>query len=243
MVFDVRGKVALVTGANRGIGKAIVETLLDRGAAKVYAAVRDASSATPLVEAHGEKVVPVRIDLNEPATITEAAAAAGDVQLVVNNAGILKTASALDPKAIEALQAEIEVNVYGLIRMAQAFAPVLKESGGGAFVQLNSIASLKCFPDFTTYCASKAAAYLVTQGLKDLLAEQGTAVLSVHPGPIDTDMAHAAGMGDMADSPEKVAVGMVDALSAGKFHLFPDTMAEQIGSAYASFAENVVEAE
>ena len=124
MGFDVRGKTALVTGANRGIGKAIVETLLDRGAAKVYAAVRDVSSAAPLVEAHGEKVVPVRIDLNEPATITDAAAAAGDVQLVVNNAGILKTASALDPKAIEALQAEIEVHLRRLHIVRQRDAPM-----------------------------------------------------------------------------------------------------------------------
>ncbi len=137
----------------------------------------------------------------------------------------------------------MNVNVYGLIHTARAFAPVLKANGGGAFVQLNSVASLKTFPDFATYCASKAAAYAITQGLRDVLADQGTAVLSVHPGPIATDMATNAGFGDIADPPSMVSEGIVTALAKGEFHLFPDTMAQQIGSAFASFAENVVEAQ
>ena len=157
MSFDVQGKVALVTGANRGIGKSIVETLVKAGASKVYAAVRNPDSAKPLVEAHGDKVVPIPIDLAKPETITEAAKAAADVQLVVNNAGILKNATPLDADAVEKFQSEIDVNVFGLMRMAQAFAPVLKANGGGAFVQLNSVASVKTFTAFTTYSASKAA--------------------------------------------------------------------------------------
>ena len=199
MSFDIDGKVALVTGANRGIGKAILESLLQHGASKVYAGVRKLDSAAPLVEQHGDQVVPLHIDLNAPETITAAAQTADDVQLVVNNAGVLRTATPLADDAIDALQFEIDINVIGLIRMAQAFAPVLKSNGGGAFAQLNSVASMKCFADFATYSASKAASYSITQGLREQLDGQGTAVLSVHPGPIATDMADAAGIGDIAE--------------------------------------------
>jgi short-subunit dehydrogenase len=109
-------------------------------------------------------------------------------------------------------------------------------------VQLNSVASLKNFADFATYCASKAAAYSITQALREELASQNTLVVSVHPGPIKTDMASDAGLAEMADPPEVVSEAIVAALEAGTFHVFPDTMARQFGEAYASFAENIIEA-
>ena len=242
MSFDVDGKTALVTGANRGIGRAILESLVQHGATKVYAAVRNLDSATPLVEEFGDKVVPVLLDLGKPETIPAAAQQADDVQLVVNNAGVLRNATPLADDAIDALQYEIDINVFGLIRMAQAFAPVLKSNGGGAFVQLNSVASMKNFVDFATYSASKAAAYSITQALRDLLDAQGTAVLSVHPGPIATDMAANAGLTEMAEPPSLVGDAIVAALQAGDFHLFPDSMAKQVGLVYQTFAENIVEA-
>jgi NAD(P)-dependent dehydrogenase (short-subunit alcohol dehydrogenase family) len=243
MSFDVKGKVALVTGANRGIGKAIVKGLIEAGASKVYAAVRNLDSAKALVDELGNKVIPLHIDLAKPETIKATPAKAGDVELVVNNAGILHPASPLADNAIDALADEININVNGLIRMAQAFAPILKSNGGGAFVQLNSVASIKCFADFTTYSASKAAAYSVTQGLRDKLKAQGTFVLSVHPGPIATDMANSVGFGDIAEPPSLVADSMISALKAGEFHVFTDTMAKQVGAQYQSYAKNIVEAD
>ncbi|MCA9229933.1 MAG: SDR family oxidoreductase [Planctomycetales bacterium] len=240
MSYDVRNQVALVTGANRGIGKAIVDVLLKHGASKVYAGVRRLESATPLVEVHGEKVVPLEIDLMHPETIDAATHVAGDVSLVVNNAGVLHTSTPLADEAIESLQIEIETNVYGLIRMARAFAPVLQANGGGALVQLNSVASLRAFAGFATYCASKAASYSITQSLKQLLSEQGTAVLSVHPGPIATDMASAAGIMDQAEPPEVVGEAIVAALKSGEFHCYPDRFAKEVGSAYRSYSEAVI---
>ncbi|WP_436714487.1 SDR family oxidoreductase [Roseiconus lacunae] len=250
MTFQIKDSVALVTGANRGIGKAILEALLANGAAKVYAAVRDVSSVEPLRQTHGDKVVALEIDLTRPETIAAAAGSASDVTLVVNNAGVLKAASALSDDAIESFQFEMNVNVYGLIRVAQAFAPVLKRNAaagtghaGAALVQLNSVASLTNFPDFATYSASKAASYSITQGLRAQLKPEGVDVVSVHPGPIDTDMATDAGLHEMAEPPSLVADAIVEALQNGQFHAFPDSMAVQIGQAYASFAENVIEAE
>lgn len=243
MGFDIKGKNVLVTGANRGIGKAILEEALRRGAAKVYAAVRDVTSAEPLVKEHGKRVVAVRVDLDEPASITQAATSAGDVHVVVNNAGVMKTCSAMAADAIKTLQYEIDANVYGLMRVAAAFAPVLKANGGGALVQLNSIVSVKTFPEFATYSASKAASYAITQGLRGSLREQGTLVVSVHPGPIKTDMGASAGFNEIADAPEVVATSIFDAIAKDQFHVWPDKMAMQIGEAYEGFAKNVVEAD
>lgn len=239
--YDIKNKTVLVTGANRGIGKAIVESFLEKGAKKLYLGVRDLTSAEPLVEKYGEQVETVQIDMQNPASITAAAQIASDVDVVVSNAGILKNATPLDDNAIDAFNQEMEVNVGGLIRMAQAFAPILKENGGGAFIQLNSIASIKNFLPFTTYSASKAAAYSVTQGLRDLLSEQGTVVVSVHPGPIATDMANSAGFTEIAEPASLVADSIIDALNTGTFHAFPDTMAKQIEQAYQSYATNIIE--
>ena len=239
---SVKDRVVLITGANRGIGKSTVEEFLRAGARKIYAAARNPASLDALISAHGDRVVPLRIDLNDPASITAAAQDATDVEIVVNNAGILSVANPLASNAVVVMQEEMEVNVYGLMRMAQAFAPVLKANGGGALVQLNSVASLKNFADFATYSASKAAAYSITQGLRDVLKEQGTRVLSVHPGPIATDMADNAGLTELAEPAALVPQAIMSALEAGEFHVFPDTMAKQIGAAYKDFASNIVDA-
>lgn len=240
---SVTGSVVLVTGANRGIGRAIVESAFEHGAQKVYAAVRDVTSAQPLVEQFGEKLVPVQVDLLDHDSIHAAAKTASDVGIVINNAGVLKTASPLAEHAVDALHFEMKVNVYGFIEVARAFTPVLQANGGGALVQLNSVASLRNFADFATYSASKAASYSLTQGLRDKLADDGIHVVSVHPGPIQTDMARDAGIDEIAEPPSLVADAIFDAVENGVFHAWPDSMAKQIGQAYESFAKGVVEAE
>ena len=241
MSYDISNKITLVTGANRGIGKAIVETFLEHGASKVYAGVRSLNKAEALVAEFGEKVVPIEIDYDKPASIKAAAEIADDVQVVVSNAGVLIGAGVMDKDVIEQFQTELNINVYGLIRMAQAFAPVLKRNGGGAFVQINSIASLSSFPR-ATYPASKAAAYSFTQALRPIFKEQGTATLSVHPGPILTDMAISSGFAEDSDLPSVVSEGIVTSLKEGDFHLFPDRMAKDFEKAYRQFAEEIIEA-
>ena len=241
MSYDISNKITLVTGANRGIGKAIVETFLEHGASKVYAGVRSLNKAEPLVAEFSEKVVPIEIDYENPTSIKAAAEIADDVQVVVSNAGVLIGAGVMNEDVIEKFQTELNINVYGLIRMAQAFAPVLKRNGGGAFVQINSIASLSSFPR-ATYPASKAAAYSFTQALRPIFKEQGTATLSVHPGPILTDMAISSGFAEDSELPSVVSEDIVTSLKEGKFHLFPDKMAKDYEKTYNNFAEAIIEA-
>lgn len=238
--MNVEGCTALVTGANRGIGKAILEGLIAAGASKVYAAVRDPSSAGALLEAHEGIVSVLALDVSNSEAVQSAARTASDVSLVVNNAGVLVKCGVCDPAAFDSLAYEMNVNVIGLLRMAHAFAPILKANGGGAFVQLNSIASLKSFGDFATYSASKAAAYSLTQALREDLAAQGTHVVSIHPGPIATDMAQNAGLSEIAEPPEVVAKAMISALKERKSHCFPDSMAGEFESAYRPFLEKVI---
>ncbi len=242
-VKQIKGSTVLVTGANRGIGKAIAEGMLERGSARLYAAVRRPESVQGLVEQYEGRVVAVPFDLVDEGLIEAAAETADDVDLLICNAGVLRTSDVFADDVYEALRFELDSNLFGLIRTVRAFAPVLKRNGGGALVQLNSVVSVKCFPDFTTYCASKAAAYAVTQALRTQLGEQGTSVHSVHPGPIATDMGDAAGLTEIAEPPSLVAGAIAAAVESGEFHVWPDTMARQIGEAYDGFAKGIVEAD
>jgi len=234
-------KVALVTGANRGIGKAIVNSFLEHGASKVYLAVRNPDSTAELEQQYGDKVVTLQADVSDDKAVQELASNAQDVDIVVNNAGVLEVANPLSDNMIESFQRELNVNVFGLIRIARAFAPILQQRKG-ALVQLNSIVSIKNFVEFTSYSASKAASYSITQGLRDMLTPEGVSVLSVHPGPIATDMLSKAGM-EEGDSVVSVSEGIVQSLNAGDFHLFPDNVAKDFEQAYASYAGSIINSE
>ncbi|MBL80208.1 MAG: short-chain dehydrogenase [Nitrosomonadaceae bacterium] len=240
--YNIRNKIALVTGANRGIGKKITETFLQKGAAKVYAAVRNTDTVMPLIEKYGKRIEAISINLEKLETIIAASHQAKDVEVVVNNAGVNTRSMPLNNNAVDSLNYELEINVNGLIRMAQSFSPVLKKNGGGVFIQINSVASMKNFVPIATYCASKAAAYSITQSLREILNEQGTFVMSVHPGPIATDMiANVPDILKIAESPQVVADSIIDGLNNRDFHVFPDKMAKEIKEAYQSFSENIIE--
>ncbi len=226
--------VAFISGANRGIGLGFVEALLARGVRKVYAGARNSASLQALVAAHGGRVVPVQLDVTKPAEITAAAALAGDVTFLINNAGIATGlgASITDPAIVEDGRKEWEVNVQGTLLMTQAFAPVLGRNGGGGLVNIGSVASLASFPPFLTYSMSKAAVHSLTQGTRAHLAKQGTKVFGVYPGPIDTDMAKDLPFEKM--SPLDAANAILRGVDAGTEEILPDPVAQQIGGLYAT---------
>jgi NAD(P)-dependent dehydrogenase (short-subunit alcohol dehydrogenase family) len=232
MSFQIAGTTALVTGANRGIGRAIVEALLARGAARVYAAARRPESLADLVAASGGRVVPLTLDVTRPEEVRAAAAAAGDVRLLVNNAGVVgKFDGALTDQAWPAAaRDEFEVNVLGLLSVTQAFAPILARHAGGAILNLSSVAGLVAFPVLATYSASKAAVHSLTQATRMMLAPQETFVAGVYPGPIDTDMAREIPLEKA--SPAATAVAILDGLEAGAEEIFPDPMSQQIGELF-----------
>jgi NAD(P)-dependent dehydrogenase (short-subunit alcohol dehydrogenase family) len=186
--MNIKGSVALVTGANRGLGRALVQALLAAGAKKVYAGARDPATVN-IPGAH-----PLRLDVTSPADVAAAAKACQDVNLVINNAGIIHNAPIITGDATDNVRAEMDTNFFGTLRMSNAFAPILKKNHGGALVNILSALSWISLPGTGLYSASKAAAWALTNALRTELREQGTLVVGLHVGYMDTDMAaHAQG--------------------------------------------------
>lgn len=229
----IAGRVALVTGANRGIGRALVEALLERGARKVYGGARRPETLGDLVSASEGRLVPLRLDITAESDVRQAVTLAGDVDLLVNNAAVVGHAfSAFENKVwLGAARQEYETNVLGSLRVSQAFAPVLGRNGGGAIVNVSSVAGLVGLPPMFTYSATKAALHSLTQSTRQMLRGQGTFVAGVYPGPVDTDM--AAELTLAKATPASVAIAILDGLEQGLEEIFPDPMAVEYGDAYA----------
>ena len=210
----------LITGANRGIGLAFARAALARGARKVYAAARKPSSVTlPGVEA-------VQLDVTKPEDVAAAAQRCGDVTLLINNAGIAAIGDFLAADAVELARAHLETNFFGPLRMAQAFAPVLARHGGGAIINVLSVASWLSVPPIGAYSASKSAAWSLTNGLRRELRAQHTQVLGMHMGYVDTDL--TSGFEVDKASPDEVVRRTLDALDAGAEEALADELARQV---------------
>lgn len=218
--MKIQDSVPFVTGANRGLGLAFVCELIRRGARKVYAGVRDPDA----VNLPG--VIPIQLDVNNPEEVAAAAARCGDTALLINNAGIAKFMDFLDPAAIETARETFEVNFYGPIRMSQAFAPVLGGNGGGAVINVLSVASWISGPSLAIYAASKSAAWGFTNGLRNELRAQGTQVLALHAGFIDTEMSSAIDAAKV--SPQAVAAQALDGLEAGLDEVLADDLTRAV---------------
>lgn len=218
--MQIKDSVVLITGANRGLGLALAKAAMAAGAKKVYGAARDASSVT----LHG--VVPVPLDVTDPASVAALAQKLGDVTILVNNAGISKGSPVVAADSIDKLRAEIETNVIGPMAMSNAFAPILKANGGGAIINILSALSWLSFPITGTYSTSKAAAWAITNGLRGELAAQNTHVLGAHMGYMDTDM--TAGVNAPKAKPEDVARAIFDGLEAGHDEVLADETARQV---------------
>ncbi|WP_328886168.1 SDR family oxidoreductase [Streptomyces sp. NBC_00316] len=221
--MEIKGSVALVTGANRGIGRAFARALIDRGAAKVYAGARDPASV------NDEDVTPLRLDVTEPEEVAAAAAAAGDVTIVINNAGVGGFSTELLGGSFDGARQAMEINYFGTWAVSRAFAPILARNGGGALVNMLSTASWTSRPDYPGYAASKAAQWSLTGALREGLREQGTLVVGVHASFVETELS------SFTDAPKisaaDVAEQTLEALANDRVEVLTDERTRQVKNA------------
>ena len=210
----------LITGANRGLGLAFAREALKRGARKVYAGARDPATVTLA------GVTPVKLDVTRPDEIAAVARELGDVTLLINNAGIAATGGFLAEGSVDAAQRHLDTNFFGPLRLTQAFAPVLAKNGGGAILNVLSIASWINGPLLGNYGMSKSAAWAMTNGTRIELREQGTQVLALHVGFIDTDLTN--GFDVPKSKPDDVVRTTFDALEADASEVLADEVTRQV---------------
>ena len=223
--MDFKDRIVFVSGANRGIGKALVEALLKRDVKKIYAAARNPNQIN---NAH-HRIERVELDITKHDQVKAAADQCADTEILINNAGALVTQSAFEG-SLEGSRRDMEVNYFGTLAMMQAFIPVLEKQKSPVIANVCSIASFMNFPFIGGYCASKAALYSITQGARMELTEKGISVHSINPGPIDTDMTHEIDM--EKESPENTAEAILQGLERGDADLFPDQASQEMFEAW-----------
>jgi NAD(P)-dependent dehydrogenase (short-subunit alcohol dehydrogenase family) len=222
--MDVTASVPVVTGAARGLGRHLVDALLDRDVSKVYALARDTTAVR-----QDARVVPVAFDLLDPASIAAAAQQAADATLLINNASTAAFAGPLDAD-VDAVRTEMAVNYDGTYATIRAFVPLLQGNGGGHIVNVLSLLALASTPPMTGYSASKAAAHSLTQALRPVLSAIGISVHGVYPGGIDTDM--LAGIDAPKTAPDMVAAAILDGVAADEEDIFPDPTARAMSQTW-----------
>jgi NAD(P)-dependent dehydrogenase (short-subunit alcohol dehydrogenase family) len=222
------GARVLVTGANRGLGKAFVEELLSRGVASVYAAARNPDT----VDINDDRVVPIGLDVTKPDDVRAAASRCADVTVLINNAGAMLRTPLLAGPDLSAARSEMETNYFGTLAMCRAFAPVLAKNGGGAVVNVLSVASWLASPFNGSYAASKSAEWALTNAIRTELRASGTLVVGVHPGWIDTDM--AANVSESKISTSDVARQTLDGVERGDEEVLTDESARHVKASLPS---------
>jgi NAD(P)-dependent dehydrogenase (short-subunit alcohol dehydrogenase family) len=222
--MKIVGRTALVTGANRGLGRALVEALRANGCAKIYVAARqpERDAATP-------GILPVKLDITRLEEVEATARSCGDVDLLVNNAGVARFSPLLGAPSTDDARVEMETNYFGTLAMCRAFAPLLKGNGGGGIVNVLSVVSLFSVPMQGSYCASKAAAWSLTKAVRFELRAQGTYVAGVYAGYIDTDM--TADVSGPKSSATDIAARVIEGIEAGDEDILTDKRSRDVFAA------------
>lgn len=231
--MNIQGKIALVTGANRGIGAALVRAFLNHGIGKVYATARDLASLPGFGD---NRVVPIQLDITKPSEVERAVQQAGAVDILCNNAGVLNYNTILSASSSE-LAADMEVNYYGTVRMIQAFAPQIVNNGGGVIVNIISVLGLAPISGMAGYSVSKSALFSATLAARAALKSKKVDVIGVYPGPIDTDMASNMTMpkASVAETADEIVLGIV----AGQEDIYPDPTSKQVSTLWSSNPKGV----
>ena len=218
-MFKIKDCVALVTGSNRGLGLAYCEGLLRAGAAKIYAAARDPTK----IDLRDSRVIPIALDVTAVGDVVSAAQSCQDVSLLINNAGVLRNSPMLGIESAEAARQEMEIHFFGVLSMVQRFAPVLAGNGGGAVINVLSVASWFASPAIATYCASKAAEEILTDAVRIQLRSQNTHVVGIYAGYLDTDM--SAHITQPKTAPNQVVERSFAGLESGEDRILADESA------------------
>lgn len=226
MTLDNR--TVLISGANRGIGAALVRELLKTKVGKIYTTARSPGSLPDLGD---QRVIPLQLDVTDDASVRAAAAAAKDVDILINNAGTAAFSDWLSSEQA-ALDADMATNFYGTLRVIRAFVPQFQARRSGTIVNVISVVGLAPVPALSGYSASKAALQSLTQALRGLLASSGINVVGVYPGPIDTELARDLPLEKA--TPEHAAANIVRGLEKGENWIFPDPVALEIGHLWAT---------
>ena len=233
MSYSIQGKTALVTGANRGIGEALVKALLAQGAKRIYAAGRNLENLAAVVNLAPAVIVPVQLDVTNASDIAKTAKLIGELDILINNAGIATGSTFSGEASLSIAVNEMATNYFGPINLTHALLPLLHKSSGAAVINISSIAGISNFPVLGPYSASKAAVHSFTQGLRAELRKANIAVIGVYPGPVDTDMTKGFEM-DKA-TPVDVAAVVLAGLQSGVEDVFPDAFSQNM---YQLFTTN-----
>lgn len=215
---SIKGKVILITGANRGIGKSLVKASLEKGAKKVYATTRDRANFPNF---GSEKVIPLELDITDKKQIEEVLAQTKDVEVLINNAGVLNPGNILEGET-SAFEKDMKINFYGTVDMMRAFAPVLEQNAPARIVNIVSIVAHSPLPTIAGYSASKSALLSATHSVRIELAKKGVTVHAVNPGAIDTDM-NKGSEWDMP-APDGVAQIILNKVESEELDIVPDEM-------------------
>lgn len=223
--MNISGSTILVTGANRGIGLALLEASLQKGAAKIYATYRSESDRSAL-DAFGERVIPVHLDLGDPVTIARLSRAVPSVNLLINNAGIFTGTDVLEDTEAQ-LRDDLETNLFGTLAVTKALLPALKKEESSAIANVSSIAALAAMPSFGGYSVSKAALHSMTQSVRGKLKDDGISVHGIYPGPVETRLTENF---EIETTPAPVvAENILQGIEDGDEDIFPDNLASQVG--------------
>ena len=236
--ISIKDSIALVSGANRGIGKAITEELLNKGIRKVYAGARKLESLTELKEKYGDRLEPIQLDVTNQASVDNAAKVASDSTMLINNAGVMAHGGYKSENMLDSISQNIEVNVLGVARLTQAVLPNIENKPNATIATVSYVVGLGSMPMMNGYCTSKAAVHSMIQGLRGELQDSNVLVSGIYPGPIETDMAKGF-EGIELDKPENLAKNVVSALEQGEEDIFPDVMSAQVKQAYGTTPKEV----